>query len=677
MTNTIFFLLIFLLKFSIVLLFSSDYQLELFLPFLKNGIQNFPYDPWKLSFENGKIDAFPYHPLLLYLLIVFQLLPTLLNLPILLQKIFLVLPSLLADLLLFQLLHLLFPNRKKAILGVYFFSPIVLYAVYAHGQLDLLPTVFLFLSVYFLMQKSYIYSGISFGLALSMKLHVIAAIPLFLFFIYRKSNQKIISFILPLTLTFSLISLPWYLSLYFREMVLLNPKQDLLFESIYKIGDYKLLLPFFACFIVYLKFFSYQKINFDLFLTWLAILFSVFVLTIPPAPGWYIWTLPFLTYFYLKFVRKKKHIIYLGGIFYLSYLLFFLFSWKGDHISLRFLSQEISLQFTNDKLNGLLFTGLCTSLLANLYAVYQLGVRSNRIYYKPSGILIGIGGDSGAGKSTLLHSIARLLEPSVTLLEGDGDHRWERGHENYQKFTHLNPRANYLERQAENLYLLKKGEIIYRPDYDHSTGKFTEPKPVYPSDYIIISGLHTFYLPKMRKVIDIKLFVDTEEKLRKHWKILRDIKKRGYTKEKILRQIEEREIDSSRYIQPQKSFADMSIEYFSISEFEIGEETTEIQLGLKLTFLSEFSLESLAIYLEEKNYLVDWNYLEDLQRQYFIFDSPIPKESLDDFVEIFVPNKEELVYNEISWDEGYLGIVQFFTLLLIHQKLKNLNELYK
>jgi len=539
MTNAIFFLIIFLLKFSIALLLSSDYQLELFLPFLTNGIQNFPCDPWKLAFENGKIDAFPYHPLLWYLLTLFQLIPTFWDLPSVFQRIFLVLPNFLADLLILKLLESIFPNRKKAILGVYFFSPVILYAVYAHGQLDLLPTAFLFLSVYLLLQRHYSYSGVSFSLALSMKLHVLAVLPLFLFFIYRKSTQKIISFILPLILTFSFISLPWYFSPYFREMVLLNPKQDLLFESIYKIGDYKLLLPFFACFLVYLKFFSYPKVNLDLFLTWLAILFSVFVLTIPPAPGWYIWTLPFLTYFYLKFLRKRKHILYLAGIFHLSYLLFFLFSWKGDYTSLRFLGQEIFLQFTNEKLNGLLFTGLCASLAANLYAVYQLGVRSNLIYYKSSGILIGIGGDSGSGKSTLLHSLQRLLEPSVTLLEGDGDHRWERGHENYQKFTHLNPRANYLERQAENLYLLKKGEIIYRPDYDHSTGKFTEPKPIYPSDYIIISGLHTFYLPKMRKVIDIKLFVDTEEKLRKHWKILRDIKKRGYTKEKILKQIEE------------------------------------------------------------------------------------------------------------------------------------------
>ena len=136
----------------------------------------------------------------------------------------------------------------------------------------------------------------------------------------------------------------------------------------------------------------------------------------------------------------------------------------------------------------------------------------------------------------------------------------------------------------------------------------------------------------------------------------------------------EREIDSSKYIQPQKNFADMSIEYFAISDFTLTEETTEIQLGLKLTFLSEFSLESLAIHLEEKNYLVDWNYLEDLQRQYFIFYSPIPTNALDSLVEGFIPNPEELVYKEISWDQGYLGTIQFFTLLLIHQKLKDLRE---
>ena len=174
----------------------------------------------------------------------------------------------------------------------------------------------------------------------------------------------------------------------------------------------------------------------------------------------------------------------------LSFIAFFLLSWQGDYVDLRFLGEEFLPKIQDEKLNGILFTGLSVSLIANLYAIYGLGVRSNRIYHKPSGILIGIGGDSGAGKSTLLHSLARMFKHSVTLLEGDGDHRWERGNQNYEIFTHLNPRANYLERQAENLYLLKKGEVILRPDYDHTTGNFTKPQPIQPAEYITQRSSH-------------------------------------------------------------------------------------------------------------------------------------------------------------------------------------------
>ena len=670
----LFLFLIFLFKLLLILLFSSDYQERLFLPFLGEALEKFPSDPWRLTIEKGQRDAFPYHPVLLYVLGLFQILPVSLGASIWIARIFLSIPSFLADLILLFVTVQFFPNRKKAIAGVYFFSPIILYAVYMHGQLDLLPTSFLFLTLYWLVRNQYIYAGVSFALAVSMKLHVITAFPMFLFYIYRKDRKNILGFSSSAFVLFAILSLPWYFSPYFRQAVLFNPKQELLFFTIYKIGDFKLLIPIFAVLLVYFKFFSYRKVNQDLLVTWLAILFSIFVLTIPPAPGWYVWTLPFLVYFYLKFLKKNKHMLYLGGLLNLSFLFFFLFAWKGDYLDLKFLGEEILFKFKNEKIQGFLFTGLSASLIANLYAVYELGVRSNRIYHKPTGFLIGIGGDSGAGKSTLLHSLAKLLSHSVTLLEGDGDHRWERGNQNYEKFTHLNPRANYLERQAENLYLLKKGEIIYRPDYDHNTGKFTEPQPVYPSEYIILSGLHSFYLPKMRKVMDLKIFIDTEESLRRHWKILRDTKKRGYSIEKILEQIAQREDDSRKYIQPQKQFADMIVEYFSHSAFVVGQIDTEIHINLKITLLSEFILESLAIELEEKDYLIEWNYMDDLQRQYFIFHEPIPKDGLDTLVDTYIPNVEELVQKEIHWEEGYSGTIQFFTLLLIHQKLMDTKE---
>ena len=204
--------------------------------------------------------------------------------PVFFRKFFLVLPNFLADLLIFGLLLKTFPKRKNAILGLYFLSPIVLYAVYAHGQMDLLPTVFLFLSLHRLLKGGYRYADIALALAVSMKLHMVAALPMFLFYIYRKEARSIGQFVFPFLIGFSVISLPWYLSPYFRETVLFNPEQDLLFSSIYKIGEYKLLVPVFACLLVFFKFFSYRKVNQDLLITWLAIFFLFSFLPSRPHP---------------------------------------------------------------------------------------------------------------------------------------------------------------------------------------------------------------------------------------------------------------------------------------------------------------------------------------------------------------------------------------------------------
>ncbi|HNH07470.1 MAG TPA: hypothetical protein PK683_03140, partial [Leptospiraceae bacterium] len=260
-------------------------------------------------------------------------------------------------------------------------------------------------------------------------------------------------------------------------MVLANSKQTLLLSFYYSIGTNQLYLAVSAILIIYLRFISYHKVNKELLTAWLSVLFSVFVLLIPPAPGWYVWLLPFLMYFYLKFIRNRVQISGLYRLLIVSFLMYFVFGWTGDYADLKFLGTVLDFKLFDAKTVNLFYTFLQVSLSVNLYVIYRKGVRSNRIYTRPQSILIGIGGDSGAGKSTLLHSLERLLSPSVTLLEGDGDHRWERGSQNYEKITHLNPRANYLERQAENLIRLKKGETIYRPDYDHHTGKFTEPMP--------------------------------------------------------------------------------------------------------------------------------------------------------------------------------------------------------
>lgn len=666
-----------LIRVSLFLGFSSEYSNLLFIPFISNFINHiFAFNfisPWTESLVLQP-DSFPYHPSMLYMYGLFQVPVVLFGLGSIFQKIFFILPTIIADYIIYKVLVKYFPSREKSILYLYGFSPVILYSIYMHGQLDIWPTALLFVSVYQLLREKLTKAALFFGLAMTFKLHVIAVLPLTLFYIYKKNKLKSASIFLAISICiYALISIPWYFDEGFRRIVLLNSKQDLIWKVFYKIGDNLIYLSVAAILIIYLRFLGYKKVNKDLLMTWITILFAVFVLFIPPAPGWYVWFLPFLMYFYLKYLTQKKQIFALYSFFSISYLLFFLFIWKGEYIDLFFLGNAVDFKTNSPKVSGLLYTLLQTSLGANLFIIYRIGVRSNQIYTRPNSILIGIGGDSGAGKSSLLHSLDRLLSPSVTLLEGDGDHRWERGNQKYQTFTHLNPRANYLERQAENLIRLKKGEIIFRPDYDHDTGKFTEPLPIKPTDFIILSGLHPFYLPKMRKVIDIKIFLDTYSDLRLHWKILRDTAKRGYSREKIEEQIKNRLDDSDKYIQPQKNFADLIVEYFTTDKFDIGNPKANPNISLKLSISSEYHMEELILAMEEGGWLQDWDYGQDLRSQYLIFNRhPEPKE-LERLAALYIPVLEEINISNLSWENSYLGIIQLFVLVMINKKYREVD----
>ncbi len=152
--------------------------------------------------------------------------------------------------------------------------------------------------------------------------------------------------------------------------------------------------------------------------------------------------------------------------------------------------------------------------------------------------IISISGDSGSGKTTLLKVLNKLLGENNTLkLETDRYHKWERGDENYKKYTHLNPYANNLEKMSNDVFDLKIGNNIYAVDYDHTTGKFTQVEKIESSQCVILCGLHTLYIDKINDIIDLKIFMDTDRELIKKWKINRDMKERNHSLEKILKQI--------------------------------------------------------------------------------------------------------------------------------------------
>lgn len=657
------FKLILVIKIVILFVFSSEYSSLLFHPFVNSFVSNSLKNPWEFYIEHKlNLDSFPYHSFMLILLYPFAALSKLLHFDGLFK-----LPLLFADLGIFYVLIKSFPHKEKNVYLFYFLNPVIIYAIYIHSQLDIIPTGILLYAIYLLILNKYTYSSIVFGLALATKIHIIIALPLIFFYLYKIKNIKIaFKYIAIVAGIFLVLDLPFLFSDGFVRMVLLNPKQSLLFDSFYTIGSVSILLPIASILMIYLSFFNQNKINHDLLYFYFGILFTATIFFIYSGPAWYVWMVPFVSMYFIQNNSKNNKSLFLYIGFSAVYLVFFIFFYQSEYKDVLFLGNEVNLKIHNEKLADVSFTFLEVTLVAIMYAFYKYGIKSNSIYRKQLNLIMGIGGDSGVGKTTLLNNLQNILGDRLLKIEGDGEHKWERGDENWNKYTHLDPKANYIHKQSDAIYSLKHNETIFRSEYEHNKGKFTEPKKVEPKEFIVIAGLHPFYLPKLRKNIDFKIYIDTDETLRRHWKIIRDTKKRGYSTEKILEQIEARMEDAEKYIYPQKEFADMVVKYFAVNEFVLGEEGEKITLGLKITFDANIHIEDI---LSKLNCVFIWDYNSDLKSQYIEFIS-MPQTNFKHLAIDSIKNIKEIIASDAKWEKGYEGLIQLISLKMISEKLK-------
>ena len=658
-------------KLIILALFSSGYQADLFYPFVQHFVRHLD-NPWQYFFEAGNLKVFPYPPLMLYLLAPGALLSKLSTLPLALQNLFFKLPTLLADILIFVLLLRMFPTKGRAVFLLYFLSPIILFASYIHSQLDLIPTALLLLSAYLLTKQRIFWASAVFGLAISVKFHVIAALPLFLIYLVKNKRNPLWFLVAPPGL-YLLIALPFIGSTGYQQLVLNNAEQLQVFSVYFRFETLKLYLAPLALFIIYARFLGYPKINKDLLLSAMGLLFTVFIYLVPPMPGWYVWVLPFAIISLINLDSKNlKTAMLVNLALSATYLLYFVCFHQSQFHDILFLGHPLDLTIANEQFRNLAFTGLEGCLLANIYFLYRFGVRSNSVYKQKDGaFVIGIGGDSGAGKTTLLIDIKALLtEQAVLEVEGDGDHKWERGDKNWHSYTHLNPKANYLHRQSDNLIALKQGNTIQRVEYDHASGKFTAPQTLSATDYIVMSGLHPFYLPKMRRAIDLKIFLETDERLRRHWKVRRDMAKRGYSAERVLTQIEIRMTDAEKYIWPQKQYADLVINYFSQDDFLIGDPETSPSLTIKITVDSSIDLEPLIDELHGIGIPLSHDYSDDLKTQYLQAEAIHLNADFEAIAERIITNQDEVLSPGAAWRPDDRGLVQLILLLMISEKRK-------
>jgi phosphoribulokinase len=178
-------------------------------------------------------------------------------------------------------------------------------------------------------------------------------------------------------------------------------------------------------------------------------------------------------------------------------------------------------------------------------------------------IVLGIVGDSAAGKTTLTKGIAQVLgEENVTTICTDDYHRYDRTQRAEMGISALHPDCNYLDIIQQHLALLRTGQPILKPIYNHTSGGFDAPEYIKPNKFVIVEGLLGYSTRGMRDSYDVKVYLAPPEELRTTWKVKRDTRKRGYTEAEVMEQIRKREYDSEHFIRPQRQWADMVVSFY-------------------------------------------------------------------------------------------------------------------
>ncbi len=675
-----------LFKLLLMGLFSSDYQDMMFIPFVKCFLGG--ENPYQFYYDNALLPSFPYPPVMLFLECIGGVFVTLFGgMPVFFRNLVFKLPILLIDLCGLYFLLRISKNKRKYILVLYFFSPIILYASYMHGQLDLIPTVFLVGAVYYLSEMSAVAQKervfewkfiLLFFLALASKFHIAAALPLFFFYIYKRKGWKKALCMTGMPVLFTIaVVLPFWGN-GFVNMVLFNKEQRVIDTVYLDYGNAHLLLSVLVLLLLYFQAFQTNQINRDLLISMTGLLFSVFLAVVPAMPAWFIWIVPFFMLYLAGQKENRGKMVLVYGGFQVLYLLYYVFFHTTQFVDLYFLGKSLNFLKLSDKgLKDIVFTLMVGVFLILVVSMYFYGVGSNSYYRRRNRpFTIGIAGDSGAGKTRLLKTLEALLSKERMLsLEGDGDHRWERGDRNWEKMTHLNPRANYLYKQAEDLQALRGNNAVKRVDYDHETGTFTRKRRLSPKPYVVLCGLHSLYLPQMRQVLDMKVYLDTDEALRCHWKLCRDLGDRGHSRAEIMEQIEARRADAEKYIHPQRQYADLVIRYFDEGLMEKPEQAGQIrEMNLSVEFVMDvgINVEPVLSLLSDRGVSGTLSY-DDLLHQKVSFRGEDLKADRSLWAEVAVsaiPQIEDLTGGHMLWEDGAGGLVQLMLLLVIGEIMK-------
>jgi uridine kinase len=178
--------------------------------------------------------------------------------------------------------------------------------------------------------------------------------------------------------------------------------------------------------------------------------------------------------------------------------------------------------------------------------------------------IIGIAGGTGSGKTTVVKKIVKALPPhyvAVVPLDSYYNDTSDMTEEERYAINFDHPDAFDWKLLIKQINDLKSGNAIEQPTYSYlDCNRLKETVHVEPKPVIIIEGIMTLLNKKLRDMMDMKIFVDTDSDERLIRNIQRDVVERGRTVDMVVdRYLKVLKPMHEQFIEPTKRYADLII----------------------------------------------------------------------------------------------------------------------
>ncbi|WP_340139393.1 uridine kinase [Lactobacillus intestinalis] len=204
-------------------------------------------------------------------------------------------------------------------------------------------------------------------------------------------------------------------------------------------------------------------------------------------------------------------------------------------------------------------------------------------------IIIGITGGSGSGKTTIAHEIANQIEANdrIVIMTQDSYYKDNTGlpMSERQKINYDHPNAFDMPLLEVQLNQLLHRKSIEMPTYDF-TEHTRSDKTVHinPADIIILEGILVLFNEEIRNLMDIKVYVDTDDDIRFIRRLERDMKERGRSLDSVINQyLTTVKPMYHQFIEPTKRYADIIIPEGGENNVAIDMLTTKVRSVLNRT----------------------------------------------------------------------------------------------